>query len=47
MRLSRVESADTLELVVNEENAETLGLDLSNIDLGSEEKITPSKYRRI
>ncbi|HJG47624.1 MAG TPA: ABC transporter substrate-binding protein [Facklamia tabacinasalis] len=32
-----VESADTLELVVNEENAETLGLDLSNIDLGSEE----------
>ena len=32
-----VESADTLELVVNEENAETLGLDLSNISLGSEE----------
>ena len=32
-----VESADTLELVVNEENAETLGVDLSNIDLGSEE----------
>ncbi|MFL2135196.1 ABC transporter substrate binding protein [Ruoffia sp. FAM 24228] len=32
-----VESADTLELVVNEENAEILGLDLSNIDLGSEE----------
>lgn len=32
-----VESADTLELVVNEENAETLGLDLSNVDLGSEE----------
>src|SRR5699024_2892534 len=32
-----VESEDTLELVDNEENAETLGLDLSNIDLGSEE----------
>lgn len=28
-----VESADNLELVVNEENAEKLGLDLSNIDL--------------
>lgn len=35
-----VESADTLELVVNEENAETLGLDLSNISLGSEEENT-------
>ncbi|MBA5729335.1 ABC transporter substrate-binding protein [Aerococcaceae bacterium INB8] len=32
-----VETAATLELVVNEENAETLGLDLSNISLGSEE----------
>lgn len=35
-----VESADTLELVVNEENAETLSLDLSNISLGSEEENT-------
>jgi putative ABC transport system substrate-binding protein len=35
-----VESADALELVVNEENAETLGLDLSNISLGSEEENT-------
>lgn len=35
-----VESADILELVVNEENAETLGLDLSNISLGSEEENT-------
>lgn len=33
-----VQSAANLELVINEENAEKLGLDLSDIDLGTEEE---------